>query len=178
MLTKEIDQHRTDLFVLSEQIEILKRKKNNFVILNNIQAVFSVPIFFIILANVFMCSAITGGLLVRNDSKIPLSMRLGLMYYLMNAILCVFITLWIAGSIPIKMKKFKDTFYKKAQERLLLRIANTEELQLKIDFINEPYFELTGFDILPIKRSTIFALIGTLFTYTVLFINTDATLEY
>ncbi|GFU18462.1 uncharacterized protein NPIL_554641 [Nephila pilipes] len=175
ILTKEINQHITDLFELSQQIDILKRKKNNYDVLNNIQNVFSVPILFIVLANVFMCSAITGRLLVKNDSKIPISIRLGFMYYLVNAILCIVITLWIAGSVPIEMNKFKETFYKKAQERLLLRIANTEELQLKIDLINEPDFELTGFDILPIRRSTIFALIGTLFTYTVLVISTNAT---
>ncbi|GFT13120.1 hypothetical protein NPIL_10291 [Nephila pilipes] len=100
-------------------------------------------------------------------------MQLDYVYYLINSISCVALTLWIVGRIPIEMKKFHYTFYERIQERLLRCYSSAKELHLKIDFLSEPDFVMAGCDILPLRRSTIFLLIGTLFTYTVLFIDTN-----
>ncbi|GFT13116.1 uncharacterized protein NPIL_10271 [Nephila pilipes] len=176
-LTSDIDQYSPEEFGLPEQLDILKSKKKINDILHSIQNVFSRQIFFSILANIFMCSFITGSILIKNFGEFHVMMQLDYMYYLINSISCVALTLWIVGRVPIEMKKFYHTFYQKTQERLLLRYASVEELHLKIDFFNEPDFVMTGCDILPLRRSTIFVLIGTLFTYTVLFMDTKMSVK-
>ncbi|GFT02548.1 uncharacterized protein NPIL_605531 [Nephila pilipes] len=170
-LTKKIEQFSPEEFGLSEQIEILKSKKKMDDVLHHIQNEFSEQFFFTILAGVFTCSFVAGGLLTNDFGEHPVVTQLDYMYYLINSISCIALTLWIVGRIPIEMKKFHHTFYERTQERLLRCYSSMTELQLKIDFLNEPDFVMTGCDILPLRRSTILALIGTLFTYTVLFMS-------
>ncbi|GFT13129.1 uncharacterized protein NPIL_10331 [Nephila pilipes] len=172
-LTNKIEQYSPEEFAISEQIEILKSKKKMDDALDNIQNAFSEQFFFTILASVFMCSSVAGGLLIKDFGKFHVVMQLDYMYYLINSISCISLTLWIVGRIPIEMKKFHHTFYERTHERLLRCYSSMMELQLKIDFLNEPDFVMTGCDFLPLRRSTILALIGTLFTYTVLFMNTS-----
>ncbi|GFT13127.1 uncharacterized protein NPIL_10321 [Nephila pilipes] len=172
-LTNKINQFSPQQFGLPEQLDILKSKKKIDDALHNIQNVFSEQFFFTILASVSMCSSVAGGLLIKDFGKFHIVMQMDYMYYLINSISCVALTLWIVGRIPIEMKKFHHTFYERTQERLLRCYSSMMELQLKIDFLNEPDFVMTGCDILPLRRSTILALIGTLFTYTVLFVDTS-----
>ncbi|GFR29831.1 uncharacterized protein TNCT_621001 [Trichonephila clavata] len=172
-LTNKISEYSAEEFELLLQLDVLKSKKRIYDVLLKIQDVFSVQIFFIILANVFMCSSVIGGILIRNFGEFDQFIQLDYMYYLINSISCVVITLWIVGLIPIEMKKFQQRFYEKTHERLLLRYSTVEALHLKIDFYNEPDFVMTGCDILPLRRSTVLALIGTLFTYTILLVDTN-----
>ncbi|GFT13113.1 uncharacterized protein NPIL_10261 [Nephila pilipes] len=176
-LSNKIDQYAPEEFGLSEQLDILKSKKKINDVLHNVQNVFSEQIFFLILANVIMCSSVAGGFLIKHFKDFPVMMQLDYMYYLINSVSCVALTLWIVGRVPIEMKKFHQTFYERIHERLLRCYSSSKELNLKIDFFNEPDFVMTGCDILPLKRSTIFVLIGTLFTYTVLFVDTNLPLE-
>ncbi|GFY41669.1 uncharacterized protein TNIN_258551 [Trichonephila inaurata madagascariensis] len=169
-LTNKITQYSVEEFELLLQLDILKRIYDA---LHKIQDVFSVQVFFIILANVFMCSSVIGGILIKNFGEFDEFIQLDYMYYLFNSISCVVITLWIVGLIPIEMKKFQQRFYEKTYEKLLLRCFTVEEFHLKIDFCYEPDFVMTGCDILPLRRSTILALIGTLFSYTVLLVDTN-----
>ncbi|GFT33497.1 uncharacterized protein NPIL_668891 [Nephila pilipes] len=123
-----------------------------------------------ILAYVLLCIAITGGLLLKTLDDFPIFLQIDLIYNLINGFSCVAATLWIAGLVPIEMNTFKNSFYQKVHERLLHHqaVVGLEELHLKTDLFNEPEFVLTGCDILPLKRSTMLALVVTLFTYTVL----------
>ncbi|GFU18460.1 uncharacterized protein NPIL_554621 [Nephila pilipes] len=144
-------------------------------VLHKLQDVFSVPIFFMILANVLMCSAITGSLLLNTLDDFPIFLQIDLMYNLINGFSCVDVTLWIAGRVPIEMNTFKNSFYQKVHERLLHHqaVVGLEELHLKTDLFNEPPFVLTGCNILPLKKSTILVVVGIIFTYTVIVINTN-----
>ncbi|GFU13524.1 uncharacterized protein NPIL_435281 [Nephila pilipes] len=173
-LTDKIAQYSPEEFERYHQLSILKEKKKVYDVLHKLQDVFSVPVFFMILANVLMCSAITGGLLLKTLDDFPIFLQIDLMYNLISGFSCIAVTLWIAGRVPIEMNTFKNSFYQKVHERLLHHhaVICMEELHLKTDLFNEPDFVLTGCNILPLKRSTILALVGTLFTYTVLVINT------
>ncbi|GFT33487.1 uncharacterized protein NPIL_668841 [Nephila pilipes] len=174
-ITDKIDEYSPEEFERCHQLYILKKKKNSYDVLHNFQDAFSVTIFCIILANVLMCSAITGSFLVKNLGEFPISLQMDFLYYLTSGFSCVVVTLWIAGRVPIEMNRFKNSFYQKVHERLLHHhaVIGLEELHLKTDLFNEPDFVLTGCNILPLKRSTIIALVGTLFTYTVLVMNTN-----
>ncbi|GFT13122.1 uncharacterized protein NPIL_10301 [Nephila pilipes] len=168
-LTNKMEQYSPEAFGLSEQLDILKRKKKINDALHKIQNAFSEQIFFTILANVFMCGCVTGSLLIKNFEELHFMMKLDDMYYLINSVSCVALTLWIVGCIPIEMKKFHHMLFQRTQQRLLRCDSSAKELHLKIDFLKEPDFVMIGYDILPLSRSTILPLIGTLFTYTVLF---------
>ncbi|GFS45850.1 uncharacterized protein NPIL_226472 [Nephila pilipes] len=174
-LTDQIEEYSPEEFGLLQQLNILKSKKKVYDALHNIQDTLSMPIFFVILANVFMCSAVTGGLLVKSVGDFNKLLQMDFLYYLINGILCVVGTLWIAGRVPIEMSRFKNSFYQKTHERLLHQYAvvDSEEKHLKMDFCSEQDFVLTGYNILPLRRSTILALIGTLFTYTALVMDTN-----
>ncbi|GFT13118.1 uncharacterized protein NPIL_10281 [Nephila pilipes] len=172
-LTNKIEQYSPKYFGLSEQLNTLKSKKKIDDVLHNIQNLFSEQFFFTILASVFMCSSVAGGFLIKHFEEFDAVMRLDYMYYLINSVSYVALTLWIVGRIPVEMKQFHHAFYERIQERLLHCYSSKKELHLKRDFFNEPDFVMTGCNILPLKRSTILALIGALFTYTVLFINTN-----
>ncbi|GFS46530.1 uncharacterized protein NPIL_585491 [Nephila pilipes] len=168
-LVKNISKYTPEEFVRSKQLDILKKKAKIFRVLQNIQTVFSLPIFLIIVANSLMCSSLLGGVLI----KIKLNEdNMIFMFYFFDAILCVITILWVAGSIPVEISKFKETFHQTTHERLLYYHA-TEELHLKTDLFNEPDFVLTGCNILSFRRSTILGVIGTLLTYTVLVVTTN-----
>ncbi|GFT25188.1 uncharacterized protein NPIL_641801 [Nephila pilipes] len=174
-LTDKIAEYSSEEFETFHQLSILQKKKKAYDVLHKLQDVFSVPIFFMILANVLMCSAITGSLLLKSLDDFPIFLQIDLIYNLISGFSCVAATLWIAGRVPIEMNTFKNSFFQKVHERLLHHhaVVGLEELHLKTDLCNEPDFVLTGCNILPLKRSTILAVVGTLFTYTVLVINTN-----
>ncbi|GFT33491.1 uncharacterized protein NPIL_668861 [Nephila pilipes] len=168
-LVNDIAKYTPDEFEQSKQLDILKKKANICRDLQSIQTVFSLPMFLILVANFFMCSSVLGGVLIKikfaDDDMI-------FIFYFVNAILCIITALWVAGSVPVEMSRFKEAFHQTTHERLLY-YHTTEELHLKMDLFNEPDFVLTGCNILPFRRSTILTVIGTLLTYTVLVVNTN-----
>ncbi|GFT35867.1 uncharacterized protein TNCV_2154281 [Trichonephila clavipes] len=87
--------------------------------------------------------------------------------------LCLIGTLWTAGTLPIELKKLKDTFYEKAYlRRISFRFLSEENSRTEI--FDKPDFVFTGCDVLSYRRSAVFAIVGTLVTYTVLIINMPA----
>ncbi|GFU13529.1 uncharacterized protein NPIL_435311 [Nephila pilipes] len=168
-LVKNIAKYTPGEFVQSKQLDILKNRAMICRNLQNIQTIFSQPMFLILVANFLMCSSLLGGVLIKiefvEDDTI-------FIFYFVNAILCIITSLWVAGSVPVEMDRFKETFHQTTHERLL-HYHTTEELHLKMDLFNEPNFVLTGCNILPFRKSTILTVIGTLLTYTVLVVNTN-----
>ncbi|GFU01996.1 uncharacterized protein NPIL_162831 [Nephila pilipes] len=168
-LLKDIVKYTPEEFEQSKQLDILKKKAKICRVLQNIQTVFSLPIFLIIVANFLMCSSLLGGVLIKiqfdEDNMV-------VMFYFINAILCIITVLWVAGSVPVEMSRFKEAFHQTTQERLLY-YHTTEELHLKMDLFIESDFVLTGCNILSFRRNTILAVIGTLLTYTVLVATTN-----
>ncbi|GFU47412.1 uncharacterized protein NPIL_82531 [Nephila pilipes] len=172
-ITSQIAQYSPEDFDLSKQLGILKSKAKIYDILLKIQATFSTPIFLNIIANVFMFSSLIGWFFLKNWSEFPLMIKLECGYFGLSSFLCVVVLLWMAGRLPIALSGFKETFHQKTHNRLLY-VRVSEESHLKRDLFDEPDFVLTGCNILPLKRSTIVGLAGTLLTYTVLAMNTSS----
>ncbi|KAF8787383.1 hypothetical protein HNY73_008986 [Argiope bruennichi] len=171
-LNIEITQCAIENFGIPIQVNILKRKTLIQDILLDIQDIFSVPIFLIIIGNVLMCSSITGWFLIHDWSEAGDVWKIKSAFYVINGFMNLTATLWAASGLNISMNKFKEIFHQKTHKRLLL-YDTKEELYLKRDLLEEPDFLLTGCDILSFKRSTILTLLGTLLTYTVLIMNTN-----
>ncbi|GFY62507.1 uncharacterized protein TNIN_270581 [Trichonephila inaurata madagascariensis] len=125
--------------------------------------------FLIIVANFLMCCSQLGGALIKIEFD---DYNLIFVFYFINAVLCIVTTLWVAGSVPIQMSRFKEVFHQVTHERLLY-YHTTDEMHLKMDLFHEPEFVFTGCNIISYRRSTIPALIGTLLTYTVLALSLD-----
>ncbi|GIY04273.1 uncharacterized protein CDAR_253881 [Caerostris darwini] len=113
------------------------------------------------------------GVYIIVDWKLGLYFNSELSIFFFNSVSYVTSILWIAGGLPVEVNKFKEAFHRKTHARLLYGDA-TEVMNLKNDLFHEPEFVMTGCDILPIRRSTIFGLAGTIVTYTVLMMTTKA----
>ncbi|GFY58185.1 uncharacterized protein TNIN_94431 [Trichonephila inaurata madagascariensis] len=172
VLTRKVDQSPTDAFGLSRQLDVLRSRAKIHQVLLDVQAIFSVPVFFLVVANILMCSSIAGWFLVKEWEETALFLRLEFAYDGIASIVCAASTLWIAGGLPIEMNKFKEAFYQKTHFRLLY-YRTKEEQYLKKELFYAPEFVLMGCDILSLRRSTILALVGTLLTYTVLVMSSN-----
>ncbi|GFR05978.1 uncharacterized protein TNCT_668871 [Trichonephila clavata] len=78
--------------------------------------------------------------------------------------------LWMAGETTIKERRFREIFYQKAQSKML-SAGNAEEPRIERWLLDKPEFVFTGWDIVSYRRSTVFAVLGTLITYSVLVVN-------
>ncbi|GFT43903.1 uncharacterized protein TNCV_2245751 [Trichonephila clavipes] len=171
-LTRKVEKYSAEDFSPSKQIDILKRRAKIYDILVNTERIFSFPIFAIIVANVLMLSSISGSFLINDWSNTTFSWKIECIFYGTNACFYVTVILWAAGAVSIEMSKFKEIFHYKTHLKLLSKYS-VEQLHLKMDLMNEPEFVLSGYNVINLGRSTILGLIGTLFTYTILVINTD-----
>ncbi|GFQ80218.1 uncharacterized protein TNCT_119301 [Trichonephila clavata] len=171
-LTREIEKTLLEDFTLSKQIDILNKRARVYEILLNIEKIFSVPIFFTIVANVLMLSSISGWFLIGNWNETDFAWKIETSFLGTNASLYLTSTLWAAGTVSIEMRKFKEVFHYKTHLKLLSKYSE-EQLHLKMDLMNEPDFVLTAWDVVCLSKSTILGLFGALFTYTVLLMNTN-----
>ncbi|GFR25960.1 uncharacterized protein TNCT_562771 [Trichonephila clavata] len=103
-LANEIARYTPEEFQKPKQLDILRNKAKMTKVLQNIQTIFSLPMFLIIGANFLICCSILAGSLVKikfdEDNMI-------FIFYFLNAVLCVVTSVWVAGSIPIEMSRFK-----------------------------------------------------------------------
>ncbi|GFU42474.1 uncharacterized protein NPIL_433961 [Nephila pilipes] len=167
-LTDEMEHCPAELFVTSKQFDILKRKASIDVILDFIEDVFSFPTFIIVIANLFMCASVIGIYLYTSEWYIyRMSLYCERIIYFLNSLGCIVIIMWTSGGIPLEELKFRDIFYKKLQSRMF-SVGNPEEPWLVRWLFDKPEFVFTGWNILSYRRSTMFAVVGTLVTYTVL----------
>ncbi|GFU47385.1 uncharacterized protein NPIL_82391 [Nephila pilipes] len=161
-----------ELFAPTFQHNILRKRAKIHDFLLKLQDIFSLPIFFILVANIMTWSSITGWFLVKRWNETAFLWKVESMYCGISSVLCVVSILWVAGSVRVALNTFKETFHQKTHQRLLY--FNTwEELFLKIDLYNEPDFVFSGCNIVSFRRSSILALIGTLFTYTMLIMSVN-----
>ncbi|GFU33640.1 uncharacterized protein NPIL_113521 [Nephila pilipes] len=170
-LTEEILCCPAESFGPSKRFEILKRKTEIDETLSCIEDIFSKPSFFILVANLFICfCTLFFYLHSRKREDILLSLYSEWALHALNSLGCLILFIWIAGEIPIKERKFKEIFYQKTQSRMYTT-ETAEELRMEKWLLYKPDFVFTGWDILPFRRSTVFAVLGTLITYTVLVLN-------
>ncbi|GFT44025.1 uncharacterized protein NPIL_96671 [Nephila pilipes] len=139
--------------------------------LNCIEEVFSIPSFLILVANLSICFCILSLYLHITEWKvIHLSMYFEWALYAFNSSGCLFLIIWTAAEVPIKERKFKEVFHQKAQSRIFSS-ETPEDFRIERWLLDKPDFVFTGVNIVSYRRSTIFAVMGTLITYTVLVVN-------
>ncbi|GFV44522.1 uncharacterized protein TNCV_3287041 [Trichonephila clavipes] len=166
-LTRNISLSSPEQFGPSEQIKALRYKVKIDEILKITQEIFSVPSFCLIVATSMSCYSILGWYLIGDPGIVQLieGATVGVCSFL-----CLIGTLWTAGTLPIELKKLKDTFYEKAYLRWIsFRFLSEENSRTEI--LDIPDFVFTGCDVLSYTRSSVFAIVGALVTYTVLIIN-------
>ncbi|GFS67783.1 uncharacterized protein TNCV_4364381 [Trichonephila clavipes] len=168
-LAEKISRYSPEKFKKPKQLDILKNKAKIDKELQSIQSIFCMPMFLIIVGNFLICSSQLGGALIKIEFD---EGNLIFIFYFINAALCIVTTLWVAGSVPIQMSRFKEVFHQRTRERLLY-YHTTDEMHLQMDLFHEPEFVFTGCNIISYRRSTILGLIGTLLTYTVLALSLD-----
>ncbi|GFQ78485.1 uncharacterized protein TNCT_615951 [Trichonephila clavata] len=169
-LSKRMAECPCKSFDLSFQRDILKKKAKIFDLLLRIQDIFSLPAFFIIVANIMICSSIAGWHMMKSWSDSDYLWKIESIYFGINAFLCTVSIICVAGSVPIELDRFKETFHQKSHQRLIF-FCNWEELLLKLDLFNEPNLVLSGWQVISFRKSTILTLIGTLLTYTLFIMN-------
>ncbi|GIY31007.1 uncharacterized protein CDAR_273631 [Caerostris darwini] len=169
-LTQEVRNMSPMVFGPSQQIYILRRKAKVDGVLNNIQNVFSVPIFFMLIANLSSCAIVVAWILEYSLKEYQSFMIIGTVFFVINSFSSMTAVLWMAGQVPIQLQKLKESFYEKAHLRLI-SVCDLNEPQYKKELLEKPDFVLTGCDIISLRRSTILGVFGTLLTYTVLAVS-------
>ncbi|GIY58120.1 uncharacterized protein CDAR_431821 [Caerostris darwini] len=169
-LTQEVQNMSPMGFGPSKQISILRRKAMVDCVLNNIQNIFSVPIFFMLIANLLSCGIVIIWTLQYNFEEYRLYMAVRSVFFAINSFGSMAAVLWVAGQVPIQLQKLKESFYEKAHLRLI-SVCDLDEPQFKRELLEKPDFVLTGCDIISLRRSTVLGVFGTLLTYTVLLVS-------
>ncbi|GFR18193.1 uncharacterized protein TNCT_129241 [Trichonephila clavata] len=170
-LTKEIHNCPFECFGISKKFEILRRKARIDEILRGIENVFSLPSFLIIIANLSTCACVLALYLRVEEWEGNLKLSfIDWAFYVLNSSACLIIMLWTAGGIPIQERRFKDVFYQKAQSRMICT-GYPKENRVERWLFDKPDFAFSGCGILSYRRSTLFAVAGTLITYTMLVAN-------
>ncbi|GFU47401.1 uncharacterized protein NPIL_82471 [Nephila pilipes] len=163
-LTGKVLQYRPEEFGPSEQIDILKRKAKIDDILDNMQNIFSLPSFLVIMTNLLTCCIVLGKNLNSSNSK---SLVISVLFVGLPNLVSLITVLWTAGSLSVEQHKLKGAFYKKVHLRFLM-LRCSEDLQCKRELLDKPDFVLNGCNIFSYTRSSILAAVGTVMTYTLL----------
>ncbi|GFU33644.1 uncharacterized protein NPIL_113541 [Nephila pilipes] len=166
--TEDITECSPVNFITSKQLEMIKEKSEIDDILDDIQDIFSIPSFFIIISNVSTCASVLSLYLDNHDISVVTYIEWAL--YATDSMGCFVAILWIAGRVTVMDQKFKGSFHRKAKLRMFLA-TTPEEPRLERWLFDKPNFVFNGWDILPYRRSTIFTVIGALVTYTALMVN-------
>ncbi|GIY58119.1 uncharacterized protein CDAR_431811 [Caerostris darwini] len=153
-LTQEVQNMSPMGFGPSKQIYILRRKAIMDGVLNNIQNIFSVPIFFMLIANLLSCGTVVVWILQFNFEEYRLYMVIGSVLFAINSFSSMTAVLLMAGQVPIQLQKLKESFYEKAHLRLI-SVCDLNEPQYKKELLEKPDFVLTGCDIISLRRSTV-----------------------
>ncbi|GFW19024.1 uncharacterized protein TNCV_165371 [Trichonephila clavipes] len=159
-LAQQVSCFSPEAFRPSEQLHILRSKAKIDHLLELIQDVFSVPTFFLIVANFISCYRIIGWHFVTYWEEVRV---LHSILYGTTSFMCLIGVLWVAGGLPVEVNNLKKKFSKKVHLRLIF-VCTSKEPQFTKELLEEPEFCFTGWDILPYKRSSILAIMGTLLT--------------
>ncbi|GBN75785.1 hypothetical protein AVEN_40702-1 [Araneus ventricosus] len=170
-MVNEISGITPEKFGPSMQIHILRVKARVDESLCNLQDVFSLPILFIIVAHLLSCSTSIGWFLYYGFKHYHCAMRVQAAFFGINSSVSLIIMFWVAGGVPGKLQRLKETFFNKSHLRLILSPLMNEP-QFKREILDKPDFVFTGYDIISLRRRTLFVLFGSMITYTVLVVST------
>ncbi|GFY47975.1 uncharacterized protein TNIN_479011 [Trichonephila inaurata madagascariensis] len=158
-LTQKIMQVSPEDFGPSRQMDILRGKAKIDDALHDIQYIFSVSSFFLTGVNFLMCGSMIGWILHVGHSMLPPYAIVEIVFYFVTDFSSLISVLWMAGNVPIELKKLKHEFYKKVRLRLL-HDEYRDENQLKGELFGESEFSFSGCDIISLKRKHDSGLIG------------------
>ncbi|GFQ92712.1 uncharacterized protein TNCT_669551 [Trichonephila clavata] len=162
-LTKKVLQFSPEEFSPTKQMDILVQKAKIDKLLESVQAIFSVPSFFLIAIYFLMCVSV-----IRNTIEVESFLSCVTVDVMLRPFIdfnCLFFMLWISSGVPVQMKKLKHAFSEKVRARLLYN-RNLREIQPKGKLFGQSEFIFTGCDIILYKRSTLLTILGTLLIYT------------
>ncbi|GFU22216.1 uncharacterized protein NPIL_455691 [Nephila pilipes] len=163
-LTQKVLQYPPEEFGPKEQIDVLKQKAKIDDILDNIQDIFSLPSFLVIMTNLLSCCIVLGMNLNDINSKARIT---SVLFFGIPNLVSLIAVLWTAGGLLVEQHKLKGAFYKKVHMRFLM-LRCSEDLQCKREIRDKPDFVFNGCNIFSYTRSSILAAVGTLLTYTLL----------
>ncbi|GIY63333.1 uncharacterized protein CDAR_272541 [Caerostris darwini] len=170
-LVQKIEQCPPAFFTTKKRIWILKHKSRIDDVLGDMQNIFSLPSFIIIVSNLLICGSALSIYLDNSwEDFHTMTFYIEITFYTLSSFGSLMFTLWFAGGIPIVENKFKDIFHKKMCQRMLFN-GSLEDYRIEKWSIAKSDFVFTGCNIISYRRSTAFALVGTLVTCTVLVIN-------
>ncbi|GFR19958.1 uncharacterized protein TNCT_165181 [Trichonephila clavata] len=161
-LTKKVLQFSPGEFSPTKQMDILVQKAEIDKLLESVQAIFSVPSFFLIAIYFLMCVSV-----IRITIEVESFLSCVTVEVMLRTFIdfhCLFFMLWIAGGVPIQMKKLKHVFSEKVRARLL-NDRNLGEIQPKGKLFGQSEFIFTGCDIILYTRSTLLSISGALLIY-------------
>ncbi|KAF8797232.1 hypothetical protein HNY73_001517 [Argiope bruennichi] len=151
-------------------MHILQRKAKIDELLDNIQSAFSLPIFFIIIVNLLSCATSMGWFLHYEWNNFTADLIIQVGIYFTNGFCVLSTVLWTAGGIPICLENLKNEFYKKSHQRFISK-RNLDEIQIRRELFEKQDFIFSACNIVPLRRSTLLATIGSLLTYTILVVK-------
>ncbi|GFU33346.1 uncharacterized protein NPIL_173921 [Nephila pilipes] len=163
-LTKEISQVSPEEFDPIQQMDVLRQKARIDDVLKNVQAIFSVPSFFIIAVNVLKCGSLLEIFTGNTWENSSLFRNMEVVLYSLTSFCCLFIVSWVAGGLPIQMKQLKKEFNEKVRSRLLCT-RNLGEIQPKNNLFGQSDFAFTGCNIIIFNRNIILKISAFLIIY-------------
>ncbi|GFY76006.1 uncharacterized protein TNIN_213431 [Trichonephila inaurata madagascariensis] len=143
-LTRKVLHYSPEEFRPSEQIDILRQKAKIDDIIEELQNIFSLPSFFMIVSNLFVCSSILGIILTGIHSELII---VNAVFFCIPNLICIIVVLWVAGGLPVEQHKLKGAYYKRAHSRFLI-VMTSEKPQYKKEILDKPDFELNGLAVL------------------------------
>ncbi|GIZ01966.1 uncharacterized protein CEXT_622911 [Caerostris extrusa] len=118
-LTQEILQMSPKQFGPYTQLDILRRKAKIDDILEKIQAIFSLPAFFLIAGNFLSLRFCWGSTCTLAKEMYRSYHMKESVFYGISSFFCLTVILWVAGGVPIQVQKLKKHFIKREHLRLL-----------------------------------------------------------
>ncbi|KAF8776857.1 hypothetical protein HNY73_013799 [Argiope bruennichi] len=157
-------------FTSSMQVDFLEKRLRIVSVLEEIQEIFSVPIFIICTANFVACIANLAQIVVY-ASKNAAPTVVEVVFMSSNTVasmLCIFCS---AGQVPTEMQKFSATARRHLEQRAILGMIR-ENLVIERLMLDET-FTMSGCELIFYKKSTILTILGTILTYGLLILSID-----
>ncbi|GFT23824.1 uncharacterized protein NPIL_152041 [Nephila pilipes] len=169
-LREEIEKCPPKQFNMVKQSSILRKKNKIDEVLTLLQRVLYLSSFLISALYFTTCCTGVGWLIVGNQNVDDSALMVQFSLYFVNTFACLLLYMWFLGCLPIEIDNFKEEFSRKREHRLLC-LGKADEVDFQKVLCERPSFVVSGCDIMHFRRSSILALAGTVFTYTMLLIT-------
>ncbi|GFR13684.1 uncharacterized protein TNCT_716391 [Trichonephila clavata] len=128
-LTEKVFLYSPEGFGHSEQIHILRQKEKMDDILENLQDIFSMPSFFLIISHLLICCTVLGITMTGNVMRWA---EVKAVFYGIPNLVSLIVILWIAGGLPVDQNKLKSAFCKRAHSRFRIIFPSDEQCKREV----------------------------------------------